>query len=218
MFCSATPISIYRSGYFSLNASMRVLSARSAHSATTCGLLAPSSSRALPNPSRVCAIFGVSLMFALYFALHRAQFGKKLRRFLFVGCFAVPVIIKLYLFYSFAGDGVSQNQRRLFINRFRLLYRADNRVDIVPVRLQHMPAERLVLGAQVLQRHHVFGHAVYLYVIAVDERGKVGEFVCARKHRRLPRVACIPGMRKRSGCPCRREPNLRNVRHSATGK
>src|SRR3989344_4318037 len=71
MFCSATPSSIYRLGYFSLKASMRVLSARSAHSATTLGLLSPSSKRALPNPSRVCAIFSESLMFAsnstLYF-------------------------------------------------------------------------------------------------------------------------------------------------------
>src|SRR3989338_4793676 len=160
MFCSATPSSIYRLGYFSLKASMRVLSAKSAQSATTFGLVSPSSKRALPNPSRVCAIFSESLMFALDFALHCAQLCKKPRGFLLVGRFAVPAVVELDFFDAFAGDGVRQNERRLFINRFGLLHGAHDGAYIVAVYLQHMPAEGLVFGAQVLQRHHVFRHAV----------------------------------------------------------
>src|SRR3989344_2384359 len=170
---------------------MRVLSAKSAHSATTLGCVSPSFSNALPNPSRVGSNFTSSLMFALDFAAHGAQLGEKIFCFFGRGRLAVPVIVELYLLNSFAGDGVGNNDGRFFIYRLGLVYSSDKCGNVVAVDLYDVPVKGLVLGAQVFKRHHLLCHAVDLYIIAVNNSSEVGEQVVAHKHRRLPRIACV---------------------------
>ena len=46
----------------------------------------------------------------------------------------------------------------------------------MPVDLYHMPVKCFVLGAQRLKRHNRLRHAVYLNVIAVNERRQIIQF------------------------------------------
>ena len=80
------------------------------------------------------------------------------------------------------------DQGRFFKDRARFRGGGDDGLEAVPVDLQDVPIERLIFLPERLQGHHVLGEAVYLDVVAVDERGQVGKFVLAREHRRFPDV------------------------------
>src|SRR3989344_9531804 len=179
---------MYLSGYFSLNGSILVDSAKSAQSATTFGLLSPSSSSALPNPSRVgtcsgppgggskifsfsfAAVFSIVLfVFALDLSFVGSKFFQKLLCFFFTWWFAVPAVVKLYFFYSLTRYGVRDDDRRLLKNCFCFFHCINKFADIVAVNLQHMPVEGLVLLPQIFKRHHLLRHTVYLDIVAVDD-------------------------------------------------
>src|SRR5688572_15970231 len=101
---------------------MRVDSARSAQSATTSGVLSPSSRSASPNPSRVYASSSL-FMFACDLALHGPELLQEPPGLLLTRRLAVPAIIKFDLLHPLAWDVVRNDDGRLFINSFRLLDR-----------------------------------------------------------------------------------------------
>jgi hypothetical protein len=61
---------------------------------------------------------------------------------------------------------------RLAFNLLGALDVFDERADVVAVALEHFPVERAVLVGQRLERHHVFGAAVDLDEVAVDDAGE----------------------------------------------
>ena len=103
----------------------------------------------------------------------------------------MPAVVEFNFFDTFAGDGVRDDDGRFFINRFGLLNCVDKGADIVTVNLEYVPVKRLVLLGDAVERHHVFGHTVYLDIVAIHNRREVREFIGPRKHRRLPRVAGV---------------------------
>ncbi len=52
-----------------------------------------------------------------------------------------------------------------------------------------MPVKGFIFGAKRLKRHDVFGHAVDLDVVAVNDAGQIVKLILGGKHRRFPGVA-----------------------------
>src|SRR3989338_2301449 len=191
IFCSATPISIKRSGNFFSNTSARVDSLRSAQRTTTRSSIVPASTRPAPKPSRV-AIFSTSsantFADSFVWGLIMLKLCKKARSFLFRGRLAVPTVIALYLGHALAGDGVRNNQRGFLDNGPSLFYCRDKGAHIVPPHFKHMPAKGALLIRERLKRHHVLGHSINLDIVAVHYSREVVKFVLTREHRGLPGI------------------------------
>ncbi len=86
---------------------------------------------------------------------------------------AVPAIVALNLGNAFAGDGVRDDDRRFSVHAFCFAYRHVYLLYIMPVHLLHMPVEGLPLCAQGFKRHDVFGNAIYLNVVPVNNGNEI---------------------------------------------
>ena len=71
------------------------------------------------------------------------------------------------------------------------LERLDDRLHVVAVDLDRVPAEGLELGADVAGVHDLLGRAVGLEVVVVDDRGDVADPEVLRRGRRLPGLALL---------------------------
>ena len=79
----------------------------------------------------------------------------------------------------------------------RALGRLDERGHIVAVAFEHVPVERAIFIGERLERHDVFGAAVDLNEVAIDDRGEVVEFELCAGHHRLPmQSALMLGIRR----------------------
>src|SRR3989338_8230389 len=93
--------------------------------------------------------------------------------------------------FTFAGNGIGDNHGRFIKLGFRLAYRAVNVGEVMPVHFYHMPVERLPLIGQGLKRHDVFRKAIYLDVVAVNNRDEIAELLFSGKHCAFPTISRV---------------------------
>src|ERR1700722_9102204 len=99
---------------------------------------------------------------------------------------------------------------------------------MMPVRFESLFAPAHMMASHVLpQSCSPSDIAQYIRILELDTCGELVESMraayaipaaCERPEPSGPDVVSRPGKRMRSGCPCKREPNLRSVRHSSMGK
>ncbi len=92
---------------------------------------------------------------------------------------------------AFARNGVGDDDHRFFNDGFGHIHGVNNRFNVVTVNLQHVPVKRFPFVAQVVERHHHFGGAVNLNIIAVDNDDHIRQLVLGGQHNSFPVVAFV---------------------------
>ena len=103
---------------------------------------------------------------------------------------AVPARLVFHERHALALDGVSEHghRARRLPRRFE---RVDQRVDVVAVALEHVPAEGAVLVGERLNLHHLAHAPVDLEPVHVDDRHQPGETEVSRLHHGFPDLAFL---------------------------
>src|SRR5262249_50330595 len=133
----------------------------------------------------------ILLVFARDFPAHSSKFIEEFLPFFWLRRLAVPAEITLYLTHALAGDGVRDDDRRLFVDGIRLIACRNELRDVVAVDLKHVPVEGFVFVTERLERHYLFGHTVYLDVVPVDDGGEIREPILPSEHCRLPKISLL---------------------------
>jgi len=120
-----------------------------------------------------------------------AELVKSHFRLFTIGGFAVPFVFAFEFDDAFAGDGMGDDERGLFVNGFGLLHGGDDFLEVVAVNFQNVPAEGFPFGVQAFKGHDIFGEAVDLNIVAVNESDEVVELFLAGKHGGFPIIAFV---------------------------
>src|SRR5581483_1442406 len=99
----------------------------------------------------------------------------------FIRRYAVPMEITLHKRHALARNSPGDNNRRAVKHGLGPADRFDNGRKIMAVYFLDMPAETFEFMRQRFERHHVFGIAVDLDIIAVDDGDQIAESVFCRR-------------------------------------
>src|SRR3989344_2102645 len=120
----------------------------------------------------------VLLVFSSYFSSESLEFMK--RYFSLFGFFdlifrtcsrwhAVPFKFFLHKIHAFARNGVADENRWFFKHGLGFVTCVNDLADIVTIYFDHVPTECFVFFPKRIQGHHIFGEAVDLNIIAVND-------------------------------------------------
>ena len=120
-----------------------------------------------------------------------SQFFECHRRFFFIRRFAMPVIIIFKLFDAFAGNRASEDDGWFFKNSLCQIDGVNDFRNIVAVNLLHVPIKCAPLIGERFKRHDVFGIAIDLDVVAVNDCDQVAQFFFTAKENCFPGITFI---------------------------
>ena len=103
----------------------------------------------------------------------------------------MPMIIIFHEVHTFTGYGVGDDDTGFVGDGPGHATGVYDTFDIIAIDLEYMPAKTLPFALEILERHDIFGVAVDLYVVTVDDTDEIVQFVFAGKHRSFPDITLV---------------------------
>src|SRR6185295_324124 len=200
MFCSAMPNWRKRSGRALRKWCTPVPPAMSASSTTSSGYCGATVTSALPKASRKespeepinCGVASTDIEPPREFRMRHAELCQRLLGLLARQLHAaVPVRDVFHAAHALALHRVGEKQRWAACDFVCFLERAQDRVEVVTVGFNDLPAERAELRGQRFEAHDVGIRIVGLKLVVVDDGDEIVDLVMRRAHRGFPHFALL---------------------------
>src|SRR3989344_1967482 len=110
---------------------------------------------------------------------------------LFVWRNTVPMEVALKCFHSLTWYSMSDDHHWLFKYIFCLFKSSIEITKIMPPNFDHMPIKCSPFVCKWFQWHYIFSKTIYLYIISINYRYQVSQFLSTCEHYRLPSITFI---------------------------